>query len=421
MLYVCMSAAGSIPVILCLILWVLQKQSYDYRLGKILLLLSMFFYLVPFQMVKYILPEWTVPILKLPMDIHVQQDFYKVVEIKSIISPDDSLWIPKWLSAALAVWLCCVIVFSVYQVVKYRIDIRKMLAQSERRSVEINGETVELLINKNIRTPYTVGFIKQSIIVPEISLEHPCFEMCYRHENQHRRNHDSLVKLLCVIIICIHWFNPVAILLLCLYSVTAEYICDSKAVEGCTDDEKKKYAKLLAGLSSMKKPLSMVWRNNLSGSEKLMRRRIMYMMKRKGVMKKGVAIAVAALTVFASASTILAYEPFVSTDDSTMEEVSFGMSGTFLDDTQTGTDDCDFSVSDTVFVYEDGTQEAITDDGLSYALCNHTMTSGYYHVHAPNSSGGCTVVVYNAQKCTKCGYFTLGSLYATYTYTVCPH
>ena len=419
MLYVCMSAAGSIPVILCLILWVLQKQSYDYRLGKILLLLSMFFYLVPFQMVKYILPEWTVPILKLPMDIHVQQDFYKVVEIKSIVSPDDSLWIPKWLSAALAVWLCCVIVFSVYQIIKYRIDIRKMLAQSERRSVEINGETVELLVNKNIRTPYTVGFIKQSIIVPEISLEHPCFEMCYRHENQHRRNHDSLVKLLCVIIICIHWFNPVAILLLCLYSVTAEYICDSKAVEGCTDDEKKKYAKLLAGLSSMKKPLSMVWRNNLSGSEKLMRRRIMYMMKRKGVMKKGVAIAVAALTVFASASTILAYEPFVSTDEIFVVASEGSSFGSIL---EMSVDDCDFTTSNTVIVYDDGTQITVTDNEFEpRALCNHTMRSCYYQMHKPNSSGGCTVYVYNAQQCTKCGYITLGSLYATYTYTVCPH
>lgn len=419
MLYICMSVAGSIPVLLCLVLWLLQKQSYDFRLGKMLLLLSMFFYLAPFQMVKYILPEWTVPILKLPMDIHVQQDFYKVVEIKSIVSPDDSLWIPKWLSIVLGIWLCCVIAFAVYQIVKYRIDIRKMLAQSERKSVEVNGDTVELLVNKNIRTPYTVGFIKQSIIVPEISIGHPCFEMCYKHENQHRRNHDSLVKLLCVITICIHWFNPVAILLLCLYSVTAEYICDSRAVEGCTDDEKKRYAKLLAGLSSMDKPLSMVWRNNLSGSEKLMRRRIMYMMKKKGFMKRGIAIAVAAMTVFVSASTILAYEPFMSVEDGTIEEVDGEFGNVFDEDVLY---DCDFSESDTVIVYENGTQIPVTDgDSSQYAICNHVMKNCYYHVHKSNSSGGCTVTVYNAQQCTKCGYLKLGSISSVTTYTVCPH
>lgn len=419
MLYICMSVAGSIPVVLCLIIWLLQKQAYNFRLGKRLLLLGMFFYLVPFQMVKYLLPEWTVPILKFPMDIHLQQNYFKVVEVKSIVSPEDSLWIPKWLSVVLVVWLCFIVIFAVYQIVKYRIDIRKLLLQSKKVSVEVNGEIVDLLVNKNIRTPYTVGFIKQSVIAPADSLEHPCFGMCYRHEDQHRKNHDSLMKLICIVIICIHWFNPVAILLLCLYSVTAEYICDSKAVEGCTDDEKKRYAKLLAGLSSMDKPLSMVWRNNLSGSEKLMRRRISYMMKKKGFMKKGVAIVVAAIAVFASASTILAYEPFMSVDEGTMEEVSYGQFGDFLDEDVSA--DCDFSISDTIFVYEDGTQEAIIDDGLSYAICNHTMTSGYYHVHSSNGSGGCTVTVYNAQKCTKCGYLKLGSISSTHTYAVCPH
>ena len=144
------------------------------------------------------------------------------------------------------------------------------------------------------------------------------------------------------------------------------------------------------------------------------------MMKRKGVMKKGVAIAVAALTVFASASTILAYEPFVSTDENVTEVSEFCELGGFLGDN--GVDNCDFSYSDNVFVYLDGTQEPILDKDIdAYALCNHTMTSGYYHAHSSNGSGGCTVYVYNAQRCTKCGYITLGSLFSTTTYPVCPH
>lgn len=420
MLYICMSVAGSIPVVLCLIIWLLQKQAYNFRLGKRLLLLGMFFYLVPFQMVKYLLPEWTVPILKLPMDVHFKRDFNKVVEIKSISSPEDSLWIPKWLSVVLIVWLCLVVIFAVYQIVKYRIDIKKLLSQSEKVYVEVNGETVDLLVHKNIRTPYTVGFIKQSVIVPADSLKHPCFGMCYRHENQHRKSHDSLMKLICIVIICIHWLNPVAILLLLLYRMTAEYICDAEAVEGCTDDEKKRYARLLIELSAVDESLSMVWKNNLSGAEKLMRRRINYVMKRKGFMKKGIAIVATVLTVFASASTILAYEPLTWTDEDAIVVSDLGQFGIVFDDEST--EDCDFSVSDTVIVYEDGTQIPATGKEVEpYVLCNHTMKNCYYHVHNLKSSGGCTVYVYNAQQCTKCGYLDVGSLYATYNYTVCPH
>lgn len=422
MLYICMSAAGSIPLILCSILWLIQNQSYDYRLGKSLLLLSMFFYLAPFQLVKYVLPEWTVPLLKLPMDLHIQQDFYKVVEIKSILTPDDSLWIPKWLSFLLALWFCVITVFAVYHLVKYRINIRRMLAGSEKRTVVVDGKTVEVLVNKNIRTPYTVGFIWQSIIVPEASLGHPCFEMCYRHEEQHRRNHDSLMKLFCVVITCLNWFNPVAILLFVLYSVTAEYICDASAVKGCTEEEKKSYAKLLAGLSSKDKPLSVVWRNNLSGSEKLMRRRISYMMKRKGFMKRGIAVLIAVMAVIASASTILAYEPFVSIDGDGVVVSDGGEFGNFsISDSFIDVNEYDFSTTDAIFIYEDGTIVPVTDDALPYAICNHTMVSGYYSVHKSNGSGGCTVYVYNAQRCSKCGYIDVGSLNKTVTYPVCPH
>lgn len=420
MLHICMSIAGSVPVVVCLALWLLQKENYHFYLGRILLLLSIFFYLAPFQLVKYVLPEWTVPLLKLPMDIHIRQDFCKVVEIRSFISREDSLWIPQWVSVIVLIWLCVIGAFAVYQIVRYRIDIRRLLGQSVKKSVSLKGRRIEILVNKNIHTPYTVGFLRQSIIVPEASLEHSCFEMCYRHEKEHKRNHDSLMKLICVVIICVHWFNPIAILLLWLYSVTAEYICDAKATEGCSDSEKKEYAKLLTELASKEEELSMVWKNSLSGSEKLMRRRICYLMKRKSLMKKGIAIATAVFTVFASSSTILAYEPFVSVDDNTIEASDFSDYGEILE--ETGSDSCDFSISDTVVIFDDGRQIPIMDEkDALYALCNHVMKDCYYHVHRSNSTGGCTVSVYNAQRCTKCGYIKTGSLYATYTYTVCPH
>lgn len=423
MLYLCMSIAGSIPVILCFLLWVFQRQSYNYQLGKRLLLIGMFFYLVPFQVVKYILPEWTVPVLKIAMNMNVQQDFNKLVEIKSVVSSGESIWIPKWVFVILAVWFFCIMIFSVYQIVKYRIDMKKLLAQSKKVTINVNGNAVELLVNPHIHSPYTVGFVKQSIIVPDGSWKHPCFQMVFKHEEQHRKNHDSLMKLICIVIICFHFINPVAILLLLLYSVTAEYVCDGKALEKHTDDEKKQYARLLLDVSTKNEPLSMVWRNNLSCSGKLMRRRINYMMKNRMV-RRGIAVTVTVITIFLSASTILAYEPFMSVNEDVSEASNLGEFGAFSFENGVNEDNIDiydFSTSDRIFIYEDGTQDAITDETYSYALCNHTMVSGYYRIHSSNSSGGCTVYVYNAKKCSKCGYLELGSLDHTTTYTVCPH
>lgn len=424
MLYLCMSIAGSIPVILCFLLWVFQRQSYNYQLGKRLLLIGMFFYLVPFQLVKHILPKWTVPILKKSTNMYAQQDFNKLVEIKSFMSSGESIWIPKWFFAILAAWLCCIIFFSVYQIVKYRFDMKRLLAQSEKVAVDIDANSIELLTNQYIHSPYTVGFLKQSIIVPNGSWEHPCFKMVYRHEEQHRKNHDSLMKLICIMIICIHFVNPFAILLLFLYTVTAEYICDGKALEGHTDDEKKEYARLLVEASTENEPLSMIWRNNLSCSGKLMRRRIDYMLKKKGMFRKKTAAVVTVAAVFASASTILAYEPFESVREGDMDIVSSEDFGSFsVENTvqKDATSEYDFSISDSIFVYEDGTQVPIISNDSSYALCNHIMVDGYYTTHKADGSGGCTVKVYYAKKCSRCGYLEIGDLYNVITYQVCPH
>lgn len=148
------------------------------------------------------------------------------------------------------------------------------------------------------------------------------------------------------------------------------------------------------------------------------------MMKKKGMFRRSIAAALTVATVFASASTILAYEPFAPVYEGTMEVVSSDEFGAFsIEETipKDYTNVYDFSISDDIFIYEDGTQVPITSVDSSYVLCNHTMVSGYYTTHRSNDSGGCTVTEYNAQKCSKCGYLILGSVHNTATYSVCPH
>lgn len=60
-LLVCMSIAGSIPVVICLLLYIIQRDNYNYILGRRLLLTGLFFYLVPVQLVKYLIPEKAYP------------------------------------------------------------------------------------------------------------------------------------------------------------------------------------------------------------------------------------------------------------------------------------------------------------------------------------------------------------------------
>ena len=98
--------------------------------------------------------------------------------------------------------------------------------------------------------PCTIGFFRQKIVIPESFPLHPDFVMVYKHEGAHLKNHDNLVKLLCLLVLCVHWMNPVAYLLLLLYIDTAEIVSDSAAVEGCSK-EKRQRLRQTAGVRSL--------------------------------------------------------------------------------------------------------------------------------------------------------------------------
>ena len=227
--------------------------------------------------------------------------------------------------------------------------------------------------------------------------------------------------------------NPVAYLLLLLYIDTAEIVSDSAAVEGCSKEKRKDYAKLLVLEASTSDIRPVVWKNNLSGHKKdkegknfkTLKRRINYMMKekRKGLLQRGIMVAVSALTIVAGAGTVLAYEAMPSSDisfEDTMSDDSFDVFA-YNDSEFDEIDFLDFSESNSIFVGDDGILIACDESVETYALCTHSMVNGKFYAHAPNSSGGCTVKVYTCQRCKKCGYLANKKYYNTITYAVCTH
>ena len=78
----------------------------------------------------------------------------------------------------------------------------------------------------------------------------------------------NLVKLLCLFVLCLHWMNPVAYLLLFLYIDTAEIVSDSAAVDGCTKEKRQDYANLLVLEAATSDIRPAVWKNNLSGHKR---------------------------------------------------------------------------------------------------------------------------------------------------------
>ena len=405
---------------LCFLLFLIQRDSYNFLWGRKLLLTGVFFFLVPVQLVRFLLP----------MNILPETVFSEETQLYLSHSMDflpgrgdEYVWFPRWISVIILLWAGIVILFALYQFIKYRKIVRKINRSVFYYVDEPEMELVYYVVPDGSCGPCTVGFFRQKIIIPESFTELENFSMVYQHEYTHLKNRDNLVKLLCLIVLCIHWMNPAAYLLLFLYRITAEAVCDDAAVLGYSKDIVKTYAMLLVTTTPVREKLPVVWKNNFSSEGKMIKRRINYMMKKRknGWMRKGIIAMVSALTIAASAGTVLAYEP-MQWSDSTIESSIYYDNPEYADfEFVDEVFDADFSKSDLVFVANDGTEIPIINEVSERVLCKHNMVDGYLKNHISNGSGGCSVKVYTCQRCTRCGYLANAKYYATHSYAKCPH
>lgn len=429
-LLTCMSIAGSIPVVICLLMYLIQHADYNYTLGRRLLITGIFFYLMPVQLIKYLIPKDVFPTSMLITD---EPQLYLSGSLS--FTPErqgEYIWMPQWFDIISKIWLVAIIIFAIYQIICFWRGAHSIQNYIFDKVEDSDNNQVYYLIPDGICGPCTVGFFRQKIVFPEsFPMLHSEYDMVYKYEHSHLKNHDNLVKVLCLLVLCLHWMNPVAYLLLFLYIDTAEIVSDSAAVEGCLKERRKNYATLLVNEASIPDKNPVMWKNNLFSNKKksgknmkILKRRINYMMKekRKGLLQRGIMVAVSALAIVTGAGTVLAYEPMPSSDVSFEDVVlDFEPEQLLFDDSDFYAT-IDFSKSDKVFVAENGIQTSIIDNDTStYALCTHSMVNGTVSAHKSNGKGGCTVKVYTCQRCEKCGYLANAVYKYTATYDKCPH
>ena len=416
MLLICMSMAGTASLIFCILLLLIKRKNFSYRLGRKLVLLSLAGYLIPFQLVKYYLPQ---DFLEDTNSLNTISYFVNFDNKEALSYHGISIWMSDWVLMIGLSWLFLITGFSIYEIIKYHQLTKKLKRDSSKRSRFVNGiGEIHYRISDQIDSPYTIGFIKPFIVFPENMEDDPLSELLLKHEYCHQRRHDSIVKLLCLLAICLHFFNPLALLTLLLYTKFSEYIADEAATGGCSKEECKAYAIALVTLSGKTRQVPVVWRNNLLGDEKSMKRRVeLIMRKNKKASKIGTVAAVMA-SVILSGTTVLAYAPMQTTrmpynNVNTENAINFSevVNNQYF--------------ADYDFYFEDENHNIIPIDNSTNdsraILCSHNFKTGYANQHIKNSSGGCTTKVYNAKICTKCNHLEVYELISTTTYVKCPH
>ena len=415
MLLICMSIAGTVPLIICLLLLLLQRKKFSYRLGRNLVFLSLAGYLIPFHVVKYLMPTDVL----IRTDALANISYYINFDDKGAISYHGiSLWMSDWILMIGLCWLFLISGFSVYEIIKYHRLTRKLKKITEKRTCFLPGiGDVEYRISPLIGSPYTIGFLKPFIVAPENLENSRLSEMILRHEYSHLCCHDSAVKLLCLLAICLHFYNPLTLLTLLLYTSFSENIADQAATEGFTTEERKAYAVALVNLSARNRQVPVVWKNNLLGAKHTMKRRVEFiMMKNRKASKIGTAAAILA-SVFLSGTTVFGYAPMQTTEAA--DSVQLNETVSFVDSASNNP----FANSNIYFETDEHVNILVNDSDLEprAIICTHDFKSGYADVHNSKSNGGCEVKRYTAKICQKCNHLVIMDYVSTTTYAKCPH
>ena len=418
MLLICMGIAGTLPLVLCVLLMMIRRKNFSYRLGRDLVFLSLAGYLIPFQLIKYFMP---LDVLESTDSLDVIVDFVNFDNKEALSYRGISIWMSDWALMIVLCWLFLLTGFSIYQFVKYHQLTRKLKRITEKRTCFLPGTgAVEYRISPQIGSPYTIGFVRPFIVVPESLEDSRLSEMIIRHEYSHLRSHDSLVKLLCLLAICLHFYNPLTLLTLLLYTKFSEYIADEAATEGFTLQDCKAYAAALVTHSGKTRQVPVVWRSNFGGKKQTIKRRVELIMARNRKVSKIGTVAAVLGSVILSGSTVFAYAPM-----QTMRTVEGNSIDTNIGTVSFASDYTPNNIWNDAQIHfsnSDGTTIVNTDPLNSRAiLCTHVYETGYADTHTSKSNGGCVVKQYKAKRCKKCNDIVLVELINTITYAKCIH
>lgn len=99
-------------------------------------------------------------------------------------------------------------------------------------------------LSDRIASPFVMGVIFPKIYLP-YRLEGPEKKHVLRHERTHIRHQDPLIRVIGILCICLHWWNPLVWLAVHRMNQDMEMFCDETVLSRASLEERKAYARTL--------------------------------------------------------------------------------------------------------------------------------------------------------------------------------
>lgn len=235
------------------------------------------------------------------------------------LSLNNVAWMTIVWAAGMAVMLVIfgVLYWREYQKIRTALPISKE-SDDYFRSVTTIPKRVKLLVSDRISTPLTYGVLSPKIIFPKIFKlsDNTKIKYVLTHEMIHIKRLDNLWKIIILIVVSIHWFNPFVWIMYRLLNRDIELSCDEKMVALLGETAKKEYVTTLVDLAEKQYHWSFI--SNGFGKNAI-QERIVAIMK----FKKATCLSIGCTVVLlAGAITVFAQNDFkvAGTDAGTMSK-----------------------------------------------------------------------------------------------------
>lgn len=183
------------------------------------------------------------------------------------------------------------------------------ILRSVQAEMGLEGKKIDLKVCTFVSSSMLTGFFGPVILLPEKNFQSDELELIFRHELVHFRRRDMLVKLLSVIAVSMHWFNPIVYRMSAAMQEDGEASCDQAVLSNSRTELRHFYAEVIIGMIGGKNRVGTLLSTSFYGGKNGIKKRLNSIMDTTGNAKSAafaLLAVVATLTIFSGSVFALA-------------------------------------------------------------------------------------------------------------------
>ena len=175
--------------------------------------------------------------------------------------------------------------------------------QTALEGISLPMVKIRIKTSDAVDSPVSYGFFHPIIILPKnlAAEDKETLQCILLHEGIHIKYLHYVWKIVSVLVVCVHWFNPCMWLLYWYMEKDTEIFCDKKVVQILHEDKREMYAKTLLHMALWQKENLILGNHFVQKS--MLKERILMIMNRK---RNSLVLTLVSLFLFAGTATVFA-------------------------------------------------------------------------------------------------------------------